>query len=99
MSGREPLDSIKGKIPALARKPREAIEAKRDRGWEHRQRNDPETRQVTFRGIPRDAYDRMKEIAAEHGITLSEVARLFLESSLEDYEAGLLEILSGGQEN
>ena len=49
MSGRKPLDSIKDKIPALARKPRAARETRRDRDWEQRQRDDPETRQVAFR--------------------------------------------------
>ena len=97
MSDRKPLDSIKDKIPALARKPQEAIRGTKDRSWEYRARHDPETRQVTFRGIPRLAYDRMKAIAGDHGITVSEVARLFLESALEDYESGMLEIVTEGR--
>ena len=97
MSDRRPLGSIKDKIPALVRKPQEAIRGTKDRSWEYRARHDPETRQVTFRGIPRPAYDRMKEIAVDHDITVSEVARLLLESALEDYEAGMLEFVTEGR--
>ena len=95
---RRPLDDIKDKIPSLARKPQAARDTKRDRSWEQRQRDDPETQQVALRGIPRATWARMKEIAGELGITASELARLFLESALEDYETGALEIVPGGRE-
>jgi hypothetical protein len=59
----------------------------RDRGWEERQRNDPETRQVTYRGIPRPLHDSIKELAQTHDLTISEVARWLLEWGLEELES------------
>ena len=95
---RRQLEELAGKIPSLARKPEAARRTKRDRSWEQAQRDDPETQQVALRGIPRDTWARMKEIAGELGITASELARLFLESALEDYESGALEIVTEGRD-
>jgi hypothetical protein len=58
----------------------------RDRGWEERQRKDPKTQQVTYRGIPRALHDSMKELAQTHNLTVSEVARWLLEWGLEELE-------------
>jgi hypothetical protein len=92
MPRRKALDNTN--VDALAYRPDMASKAKRDRGWERQQRADPETTQVAYRGIPRRLNARMKEIAAEHEITVSCVARLFLEYACDDYDAGLLEIVN-----
>lgn len=96
---RSPFEETKKQIDSLAYRPDAVSTAKRDRSWERRQRADAETTQVAYRGIPRDLNASMKEIAAAHGMNVSQVARLFLEYALDEYEAGALEIRSAGREN
>ena len=89
---RNPLEKAKEQVDALAYRPDAASKAKRDRSWERRQRADTETTQVAYRGISRAVNARMKEIAKDHGLTVSQVAGLFLAHALDGYESGALEI-------
>jgi hypothetical protein len=66
--------------------------ARRRRRWERRQRNHPDKMQVTFRGIPRALNEQMKGLADAENVTVSEIARLFLEYAWSEYEAGNVEI-------
>lgn len=75
----EPVEDV------LRRRP---SRAKRRRRWEEEQR----AQMVTYRGIPPELREGLKRVAAELGITVSEVARLFLEYGLEAYQTGALEI-------
>ena len=84
---------------SLAYRPTTHSKAKRDRGWERRQRADPDVCQVSYRGIPRDLNGAMVEVAQRHGITVSEVARIFLEYAWEDYDHGLMEIVDAAGES
>ena len=59
---------------------------KRDRGWERRQR------QVSYRGIPVELQERLKEIAQQHRVTVGEIARAFLEYGIDAYDAGNLQL-------
>lgn len=68
----------------LAHEPRPKQEPGRDRGWERRQRNDPETTQVSYRGIPRALHAEIKGLAQAQGLTVSEVARALLEIGLAE---------------
>lgn len=88
------LDQAEEPIDVLAKRPPAARRGalKRKRAWERKQREDPETMQVTFRGIPRGLNDELKAVAAEHGVTVAEIARLFLEFGLASYAAGNLKI-------
>ena len=74
-------------IEVLARRP---SRAKRNREWERRARK--ERGVVTYRGIPPDLQERLKEIAATYEVPVGDVARLFIEHGLRAYEAGELEI-------
>ena len=82
----------------LAYRPTSHSKARRDRGWEQRQRADPELCQVSYRGIPRWLNGALNEVAQRHRITVSEVARIFLEYAWEDYDHGLLEIVDAAGE-
>jgi len=85
----EPLDAVP---EILARRPRPAkAEPKRNRDWEAQQRNDDLT-VVTYRGIPVELREHILEIAQVHGVTTSEVARLFLEHGLSAYQRDALEL-------
>ncbi len=57
---------------------------KRDRSWERRQR------QVSYRGIPVELQERLKEIAQQHQVTVGDIARAFLEYGIDAYDAGNL---------
>ena len=59
---------------------------KRKRDWERRQRK--ERGQVSYRGIPAELQERLKDIAQAHHVTVGEIARAFLEYGIEAYEAG-----------
>jgi hypothetical protein len=43
---------------------------------------------ASYRGIPPELHEALKEIAAELEVTVGEVARVFLEYGLKAYEAG-----------
>ena len=78
-----------------AEEPADAIptpKAKRRRRWEREQRNDPDTMQVTYRGIPRALSAELKALAEAERVTVSELARLFLEYGLAAHQAGELVI-------
>lgn len=60
----------------------------RDRGWEKRKRNDPETTQVSYRGIPRELNEAIKTLAREKSLTVSEVAAQLLAVGLEEVKSG-----------
>jgi len=72
-------------VDLLARRP---SKAKRNRGWERK--HNPVT--VTYRGIPRELQKELKAIAGQKGVTVGEVARVFIEYGLEAYEQGELEL-------
>lgn len=83
--------SISDRIPeepidALARRPTPA--PKRDRTWEAKQRRTAGV--ATYRGVPRDLQEEVKAVAAELGVTVGAVARLFLSYGLEAYKSGEL---------
>jgi hypothetical protein len=46
---------------------------------------------VTYRHIPEELRDRIKEIAEEHQVRVDDVARAMLEYALADFEAGELQ--------
>jgi hypothetical protein len=78
-----------------AEEPADAIptpRGKRRRTWEREQRADPELTQVTYRGIPRELNAQLKALARAERVTVSEVARFFLEYALAQYHAGNLDI-------
>ena len=62
----------------------------RDRSWETEQRTRGVV--VTYRGIPPELRGRIKEIAAELGVTVGDVARRFLEHGLDAFESGALKL-------
>jgi hypothetical protein len=87
MPRRSPLQGV---TPAsLAYRPKSASRARRDRSWDRAQRADPDTCQISLRGVPRRVNRRMKEIAAAEGITVSQVAVQLLEFALAAYDARL----------
>lgn len=71
--------------PELAKLPKKKG---RDRSWEERQRNARKTTQVSYRGIPRDLNQAIKDLAKERGLTVSEVAAHLLAVGLEEVRAG-----------
>jgi len=97
MSRRSALEALKGADEPAAALPdslrqRPQLGLKRKRAWEERQRQDPKTTQVTFRGIPRDLRDQLNTVASELGITVSELARFFLEYGLASYVSGTVRV-------
>lgn len=70
-------------IEVLAKRPNKP---KRDRNWEKSQRET--TGVVTYRGIPKSLNDKVKTVAAELGVPIGDVVRAFLESGLNDYKSG-----------
>ena len=74
-SRRNPLDSL----DFMPLRYQEPGDTKRDRSWEHAQRSNPATMQVTYRGVPRALNSHMREMAQEHGKTVSQIAVAYLE--------------------
>jgi len=74
-------------VDVLAHRP---SRAKRNRSWEAKQRRN--VGQVTYRGIPRELNVALLRIAAEHKVTVGEVARYFLEYALRAYQVGELSL-------
>ena len=72
-------------IEILTRRP---SKAKRNRSWEKRVRE--EIGVATYRGIPKALNEELKKIAQDWNVTVGEVARVFLEYSLEKYKSGKL---------
>ena len=70
-------------IEALVRRP---SKAKRNREWERQAREKLGT--VTYRGVPHELNEKLKEIARDLGVPVGEVARRFLEYSLEACKRG-----------
>ncbi len=62
--------------------------AKRDRSWE-REHNKAA---VTYRNIPEDLRKAIRQIAEQLGVPVDDVARAFLEHSLQAYESGELQL-------
>jgi hypothetical protein len=90
MPRQRPLDRVKDKAPALAQRPEVAKKpTPKKREWDRRQREDPETTQVSYRGIPRELNRRMVEIAEAEGRSVSQVATLFLAVGLAAYDKGI----------
>lgn len=78
----EPTDAI----PAvLARRP---SQAKRNRGWETQQRDNSTV--ATYRGIPLELQQQLRQIAEDVHVTVGEVVRAFLEHGLAAYQSGAL---------
>ncbi len=77
--GDEPID-------ALVHRP---SQAKRDRSWEKEHRA---AGVVTYRGIPVELNQRVKEIAEELGVPVGEVARALLEYGVQAFEEGRLDL-------
>jgi hypothetical protein len=97
---RRESDELHETLPKVLReRPEQRSTTKRDRGWEKRERE--AGRVVTsFRNVPEELRDRIKEISQEHGVRMGEVGRLFLEHALEAYEGGDLVLdpkLEGGR--
>jgi hypothetical protein len=84
---RKKLGDVAEQVQGMGYKPKPKG-PKRDRGWEQRQRDDRETTQVSYRGIPRELSQRVKEVAEVADLTVSEVARWLLEWGLEELESG-----------
>ncbi len=83
-----PLENLN--IPSVVR-PLDFIPAaeprkKRERGWEKAHRAEV----ATYRGIPPETHQALLQIADALGVPVDEIARAFLEYSLEQYQAGLL---------
>jgi len=62
----------------------------RDRSWEAEQRERGLV--VTYRGIPQELHERVKEIAKALHVNTGDVARRFLEYAIEAYEEGSLQL-------
>ena len=60
--------------------------SRRDRTWEQEQR--AAGRVVTYRGVPTEVQEQIRNMAAEIGVPVGEVARLALERLIDDYEHG-----------
>lgn len=71
------LATIKAPAPEAGR---------RDRTWEQEQRQAGHV--VTYRGIPAEVQERIRNMAAEIGVPVGEIARLALERLLAEYEQG-----------
>lgn len=71
------LATIKAPVPEAGR---------RDRTWEQEQRQ--AGRVVTYRGIPAELQECIRNMAAEIGVPVGEIARLALERLIDDYEHG-----------
>jgi hypothetical protein len=63
---------------------------RRDRSWEAKQREQGVV--VTYRGVPRDLHEQVKEIAKALHVNTGDVARRFLEYAIEAYQEGELEL-------
>ena len=63
---------------------------KHDRAWEEQQRKRGVV--ATYRGIPHELQDRVKEIAHKHEVNIGDVARRFLEYAVRAYDVGDLEL-------
>jgi len=72
----EPVDLLK----------RRPTKAKRNRDWERR----TNYLVATYRGIPPELQREIKEVAAELGVPVGDVARAFLEHGLRAYRDGEL---------
>lgn len=99
-AGKRPSDELHEALPSVLReRPAPTQQETRNRDWERRER--AEGRIVTsFRNIPADVRDSIKEISLEHGVRMGEVGRLFLEYALKAYEQGELTLdpkLRGGR--
>ena len=84
MGRRNPLAETKP--DALLYRPAKNSKAKRNREWDRAQRADPETCQISLRGVPRSLNRRLNEIAQEKGVTVSHVAVQLLEWAFEAYD-------------
>ena len=66
-------------------------QAMRNRRWEKQQRSDGYC-QVSYRKVPTDLRDAIREIAQEHYLRVDDIGRLFLEYALAAYQAGEIEL-------
>jgi hypothetical protein len=73
---------------SIVQRLRVAERKKRDRGWEGR----PENRPTTFRGVPPALHAEVKAIAHDLNVRVDDVARAFLEFSLQCHRKGELVI-------
>jgi hypothetical protein len=64
----------------------------RDRSWERAQRQAAGYKTVTYRRIPEELRDEIKETASRNLVTVDDIARVFLEYALEAYQEGRLKI-------
>ena len=99
-AGKRQSDELHEALPSVLReRPAPTEQPTRNRDWESRER--AAGRIVTsFRNIPAELRDTIKEISMEHGVRMGEVGRLFLEYALDAYEQGELTLkpeLQGGR--
>jgi hypothetical protein len=99
-AGKHQSDELHETLPSVLReRPTPTVQTQRNRDWEKRERK--AGRIVTsFRNIPAELRDTVKQISIEHGVRMGEVGRLFLEYALEAYEQGELTLdpkLKGGR--
>ena len=64
----------------------EPPDGRRSRAWEQTQRAAGVV--ATYRGIPAEVQEGIKNMAAEIGVPVGEIARLALERLIDDYEHG-----------
>lgn len=84
-----PLNKIdRTALDQLRYRPEPKVKTKRNRDWERDQRRHPDYRQVTFRHWPRALHARIKEIAEEQDMTVSDTAASLMEWAVEQYDAG-----------
>lgn len=64
----------------------------RDRSWEKSKRQQPDLKAVTYRDIPVEVIEYIKQLAAGQYVTVNEIARLFLEHAIRQHESGELDL-------
>ena len=57
----------------------------KDRSWEKAQRTAEHTTQVSYRGMPRNLNEAMKEIARVNGMNVSQIAVRFMAYAMHRY--------------
>lgn len=78
-----PLEPVDAVPEVLAHRP---STAKRDRGWEKKQRKCGDV--ATYRGIPKHLQDEIRRISDKRNVPVGEVARALLEYALVAYAKG-----------
>jgi hypothetical protein len=86
---RKKLSDVSGQVQGMGfQRPSKEEKWTKDRTWEEKQRNRPAVTQVSYRGIPRKLNDKMKAIAKQHNLNVSQVAGAFLAYALAEHTKG-----------